>query len=278
MITCKNCGHQFSGKYCNNCGEKVYTEKDKNVLHFFEEGLHFITHFEGKFFNTIKAIFTKPGKLSTEYCHGVRKTYFKPLSFFLLLVVVYLLFPVFEGLNMRLYYNTHHNFYGKYAMKKAVALMGQKHWTDIQLTEAYQHMSEKVSKFLLLILLPLTALFLWLFTFKKRKHFFDQMVIATEINSVYVVWGFMIMPLLLFIFEKLFKLFSGHYLNISDNALGLISSAVVMVYFVFAAKFFYSLNTNKAIGIGFIFLIGHFIIVQVIYKFLLFYISINLAH
>ena len=64
----------------------------------------------GTFFNTLKKIFTKPGQLSVDYCNGKRKTYFKPLSLFLLLVVVYLLFPVFEGLNMKLYYHTHHMF------------------------------------------------------------------------------------------------------------------------------------------------------------------------
>ena len=109
---CKNCNHAFTGKYCNHCGEKVYSEKDRSVLHFFEEGLHFITHFEGTFFNTLKKIFTRPGQLSVDYCNGKRKTYFKPLSLFLLLVVLYLLFPFFEGLNMKLYYHVHHPLYG----------------------------------------------------------------------------------------------------------------------------------------------------------------------
>ena len=166
---CKNCNNSFSGKYCNRCGEKVYNEKDKSVLHLFEEGLHFITHFEGTFFNTLKKIFAKPGQLSVDYCQGKRKTYFKPLSLFLLLVVVYLLFPVFEGLNMKLYYHMHHAIYGQYAMQESRDVMMQKHLTDEQLTTLFQQKSEKASKFLLLVLLPLTALFFWLLSFKKRK-------------------------------------------------------------------------------------------------------------
>src|SRR4051812_13168732 len=81
VITCKNCSNQFTGNYCNNCGEKVYTAHDKSILHFLEEGMHFITHFDGSFFSTLKAIFTTPGKLSTDYTNGIRKRYFKPLSF-----------------------------------------------------------------------------------------------------------------------------------------------------------------------------------------------------
>ena len=140
---CKNCNHSFSGKYCNQCGEKVYHEKDKSVLHLFEEGLHFITHFEGTFFNTLKKIFAKPGQLSVDYCKGKRKTYFKPLSLFLLLVVVYLLFPVFEGLNMKLYYHTHHILYGKYAMRASSEVMIQEKLTDQQLLSLFQQKSEK---------------------------------------------------------------------------------------------------------------------------------------
>src|SRR4029078_451394 len=101
-ITCKNCGNHFNGNYCNNCGEKVYTEHDRTAFHFLEEGFHFLTHFEGTFFTTIKTIFAKPGQVSVDYANGIRKKYFKLLSLFLLLVVLYLLFPVFEGLNMKL--------------------------------------------------------------------------------------------------------------------------------------------------------------------------------
>jgi hypothetical protein len=31
--TCKSCGHAFEGTYCNQCGEKVYREEDKSILH-----------------------------------------------------------------------------------------------------------------------------------------------------------------------------------------------------------------------------------------------------
>src|SRR6478736_8508316 len=132
---CKNCNNSFSGKYCNHCGEKLYHEKDRSVFHLFEEGLHFLTHFDGTFFNTLKKIFTKPGQLSVDYCNGKRKTYFKPLSFFLLLVVLYLLFPVFEGLNMKLYYHTHHILYGNYARRMVIDIMTQKHLADGQVEQ-----------------------------------------------------------------------------------------------------------------------------------------------
>ncbi|HET6993829.1 MAG TPA: DUF3667 domain-containing protein [Chitinophagaceae bacterium] len=275
---CKNCNQSFTGKYCNHCGEKVYSEKDKSVWHFFEEGLHFITHFEGTFFNTLKKIFTRPGQLSVDYCNGKRKTYFKPLSLFLLLVVLYLLFPFFEGLNMKLYYHTHQAFYGKYAMQKATAVMSETKWTDQQLTAAFHQKSEKVSKFLLLILLPLTALFFWALTYRKRKYFFDQMVFSAEINCMYLLWGFLLLPLLLFAAQKISYLTTRSYFNIEDWKLGLITYLVLCTYTGIGAWRFYKLNGWQSFGFALLFYIAHIIIVQYIYKFILFFIVIHQIH
>ncbi|RYF85497.1 MAG: DUF3667 domain-containing protein [Chitinophagaceae bacterium] len=276
ITTCRACHNQFTGKYCNNCGEKVYTDHDKSVFHFVEEGIHFVTHFEGTFFTTLKYLFTGPGKLSENYCYGIRKSLFKPLSLFFLLVIIYLLFPVFEGLNMRLYYHTHHNVYSSIAMQKAAAVMQKHHWTDQQLTEAFHQKSEKVSKFLLLILLPLTAVFFYALTFKKRRYFFDQMVFATEINSVYLIWGFMLLPLLLLGAEIVYKALAGHYFQAQDDVIGIILYAVMLLYVTLAMRRFYQLSLWKAIGFSLLFYIAHYIIVQIIYKFLLFLISISL--
>lgn len=276
VIACKACGHKFVGKYCNHCGEKVYTDHDKSFFHFIEEGFHFITHFEGTFFTTLKYIFTRPGRLSETYCNGIRKSLFKPLSLFFLLVIIYLLFPVFEGLNMRLYYHTHHNLYSGYAMQKATAVAHQHGWTDAQLTEAFHKQSTKVSKFLLLVLLPLTALFFWAFTCKRRPYFFDQMVIATEINSVYLIWGFLLMPLLLTGFVLVAEALTGTSPHIADGGIGIFIYTVLVAYVAVAVRRFYNLRWPAAVGLALLFYLAHYIIVQIIYKFLLFVIAIHL--
>lgn len=277
LTTCKACGNTFTGKYCNQCGEKVYTDHDKSILHFFEEGFHFITHFEGTLFTTLGYIFTSPGKLSEQYCAGIRKSLFKPVSLFFLLMVIYLLFPVFEGLNQRLYYHTHNILYGNWALEKARLIAQQHNWTDLQLSETFHKKSAKVSKLLILVLLPLTALFFWLFTYKRRPYFFDQMVFATEINSVYIIWNYMIMPLIATVIILIVRAITGHGLSIGDEYLRP-AGTVLLLYVVIAAKRFYSLNWAQSIGLALLFYIAHIIIVQLIYKFLLFLITINMLH
>jgi hypothetical protein len=67
LHTCQICGHTFSFKYCNACGEKGYKPEDKHLGQLLHESFHFLTHFEGSFFRTIGAVFTRLGNLSVKY-------------------------------------------------------------------------------------------------------------------------------------------------------------------------------------------------------------------
>ncbi len=276
--TCKNCGNHFAGKFCNNCGEKVYSDHDKTIFHFIEEGIHFMTHFEGTLLTTLKTIFTKPGQLSLDYCNGIRKKYFKPIPLFLLLVVLYLLFPAMEGLNMRLKYYPSQPYYGSYAETKILHKLAETGYTKEQLSEKFHEKGEKVSKFMLLTLIPLTALFLYAFTFRKRKYFFDQMVLATEINSFYLLWGFLLTPLIINITNKLYQPITHKNIPFTEDVIGLMIYSVVSVFTVRAFRKFYRFTWLQSIGLMCLFYIVHVFIVYTLYKFLLFVTIINQIH
>ncbi len=309
LVTCKNCGNQFVGKYCNRCGEKVYTPHDKSVPHFFEDALHFLTHFEGTFFNTLKAIFTKPGKLSLDYCDGLRKKYFKPLPFFMLLVVLYLIFPMFTGLNMPFAYYLNKGSYANHVTGKKTgvnidslqvsidAIVNKK---NLQLTNewygyryrvadsiiktnpslakletAFNKKSEKTSKILLLVLLPLLAIVLWLFSIRKKRLFFDHLVLSTEINSLYLLISFFIMPPVIMFLYKVFPHIAIQYL--SDFSIAAFSSTLLGIYTAAAFRRFYGDAGWWAILKAILMIIAHYFIVQLIYKFILFAVTFYLS-
>ncbi len=276
--TCKNCGNRFSGKYCNHCGEKVYDHHDKTIVHFFEEGFHFITHLEGTLLTTLKTMFVAPGRVSSDYCDGIRKRYFKPLSLFLLLIVLYLLFPVFEGLNMRMEYYAGQDFYGHFAEAKINSVMAHTGLSEAALSDRFHVKAEKVSKFMLIVIVPLTALFFYGVGFFKRKYFFDHMVFAAEMNSFYLLWGFLLLPLLLGIFNLLARLLTGHVIPFHDQLLGILIYGVVCVYAARASYRFYHFNWWQSVLFSVGFFIVHSFIVYSLYKFLLFVTVINQIH
>ncbi|HCY89945.1 MAG TPA: hypothetical protein DHV17_06775 [Chitinophagaceae bacterium] len=299
---CKSCGQLFQGKFCPNCGEKVLHEHDKSVWHFFEEAIHFLTHFEGTFFATLRAIFFHPGKLSKDYCAGIRRKYFKPLPFFMLLVFLYLLFPLFKGLNMQfMFYLKKGNEASRLVSERtSVNVDSLLHFADTKasgvvfeddldrsyyharlrdslfnanpalssLSDEFNRKSEKTSKLLLLILIPLSAIPLWLMQGKKRKYLFDHMVLATELNAYLIITGFFIFPLLLL---ALIWLFPGFRILQSETFIGFV---VYFVFFIFCFRSFRNFYQNGylwALLKAMAFCLLHIVIMFVIYKAILFY-------
>ena len=270
-IVCKNCGYHFSGKYCSQCGEKVYKETDRKISHLFEEAFHFITHFEGTLFTTLRTIFKTPGKLSTDYCNGIRKKYFKPLSLFLLLVVLYLLFPLASGLNMPLKNHVDQNAYGEFATKKVESYLQQHPTiTYAMLEEKFAAKSEKLSKLLLLMIVPCVALILWGLTFFKRKYFFDQMVLSAEINSFFLIANFFLLPLIIALIYLAAKVFNFSVVWVTDDRYTFIGQVATALFTAFSMKRFYGFKPLYRIIASLVFIYFHGLIVYSFYKFTLF--------
>lgn len=101
---CLNCGTTVIGRYCHNCGQENVEVKESAwhfIVHFFND----ITHFDGKFFTTLKILLFKPGFLSREYMNGRREKYLNPIRMYLftsfLFFLVFFAFFQVNELQMR---------------------------------------------------------------------------------------------------------------------------------------------------------------------------------
>ncbi len=78
---CLNCNAQVYGTYCHICGQENLEPKESLwhlISHFFQD----ITHFDGKFFSSLKLLVTRPGFLPREYMQGRRASYLNPIRFY----------------------------------------------------------------------------------------------------------------------------------------------------------------------------------------------------
>ena len=76
---CLNCGTIVEGPFCHQCGQENVVPKETfwhMVTHFFYD----ITHFDSKFFDTLRYLVFKPGFLSREYMKGRRVAYLHPIN------------------------------------------------------------------------------------------------------------------------------------------------------------------------------------------------------
>lgn len=79
----------MNGTYCPNCGQRSSIHK-VTFKETFQDFVDAIFSVDAPFFNTIKWLFVNPGKLFREYLDGKRKRYYKPVAFFILMTIMYL--------------------------------------------------------------------------------------------------------------------------------------------------------------------------------------------
>jgi hypothetical protein len=90
---CLNCNARVYDKFCGVCGQENI-EPQESVLHLLRHFFEDITHFDGKFFTSLKYLLLKPGFLTREYVAGRRMSYLNPVRFyiftsFLFFLIVY---------------------------------------------------------------------------------------------------------------------------------------------------------------------------------------------
>lgn len=76
---CLNCGAIVQGRYCQNCGQENVVPHE-TFWHMAKHFLYDITHFDSKFFDSMKFLLLKPGFLPTEYVRGRRASYLNPVK------------------------------------------------------------------------------------------------------------------------------------------------------------------------------------------------------
>src|SRR5437868_15419462 len=87
---CLNCGTVIIGRYCHKCGQENIEPREgvwHLVSHFFSD----ITHFDGKFFTSLKDLVSRPGFLSKEYMRGKRARYLNPIRMYLFTSFIFFL-------------------------------------------------------------------------------------------------------------------------------------------------------------------------------------------
>ncbi len=109
---CLNCDTTVVGKFCHNCGQENIEPKE-TVWHLISHFLEDITHFDGKFFTSLKDLILKPGFLSKQYIIGRRASYLNPIRMYLFTSAIFFLifFSLVKIDEKRL--DTHINYSGK---------------------------------------------------------------------------------------------------------------------------------------------------------------------
>jgi hypothetical protein len=83
---CPNCGTSLAGPWCHECGQKGEAYH-RSILHLIAEAFEGLTHFDGRFWNTLPRLAWRPGKLTRDYLDGHRASQIPPFRMFLIVLL-----------------------------------------------------------------------------------------------------------------------------------------------------------------------------------------------
>lgn len=200
---CLNCGTPLKGRFCHQCGQRASTRRFTLKRLFSWDFLDDHLDLSQGLPLTLKNLLSRPGGLIHDYLTGQRRKYFNFIGLLLLLLAA-------EALLMAV---------AIHPISDVTAAAIRQQFTEDSLTpEQYEQIGEGVQlmfssqKFVYLLVVPLTALFLRLLFRRTNYTIAEHMVALVFVLSVNTLLGLLLaLPGLFPIGEKNFALYYQLY-------------------------------------------------------------------
>ena len=184
-VNCPSCGKKFEGPFCYACGEKQTSPKDYTLKKYAAQAIDMFTHFDGKFFRTIKYLLFFPGKLTQENLAGRKVGLMKPVQLFVLISLVY--FFLMKNVDVFV------NFLGGMHEEAPMILKAKKIAAAESIpfeayVEHYDHMLAGASKTFVFVLVPMIAIGVWLLFFRKSKQLVPHLIFTTHFFTFFLAF------------------------------------------------------------------------------------------
>lgn len=276
-ITCKSCGNNFEGTYCNTCGEKLVKPSDRTLLHFFSQLFEAFTFIDNKFFRTLKLLIIKPGFLTKENIEGRTVKYIKPLAFFLISNLLYFLINPVDIFNSTLtsqlkgqrYSSSVYPLYERIAQEKGFELTEGE--INKRFEVLYNEKSSSVSKLTIFLLVFAFAIVLLMLNFYKKRLIYEHVVLALHFIT-FVIFLMLFLSSIIYIGKWLNLKLADADINSTSVLLPLV---LVIVYYLSASiKRVYNDKWILAIPKGIIAFVGFFASI-ILYRYILFHLTIH---
>ncbi|MRT93635.1 DUF3667 domain-containing protein [Ancylomarina sp. 16SWW S1-10-2] len=184
-MICKNCGYNFQGKFCNNCGQNSNVGK-VDLKYFLNEIPNSIFQVNRGFLFTIKELFTRPGHSIRQFLEGKRKQHFKPLAFVFLASTLYALLTYLIGKN---------TFLGGVVTGVAVGLNNGA--TESSMAVKFLNWLANNHAYAILLFLPFFSLASYLAFIKSKYNYFEHLVLNFYITGqqmvIYLIFSFVLL-------------------------------------------------------------------------------------
>jgi len=187
-VQCVSCGRFHTARYCNFCGEKVIDAKQRSVAYLLGELVESFTSVENRFFKSLGEFLIRPGSLELKFRRGQRVRFMKPITFFLLLNLFYVVFTPLSDFNVSFYDQINSQPYSAY-LKTSILAIANNSGMELKLfAQKYNQIAAISSRSLIIISVPLLALFIAIIYRRKAIFFADHLVFSLYAYAWVMVW------------------------------------------------------------------------------------------
>lgn len=267
---CKHCGASFHGKFCNVCGEKVLEKEDQTLKNYFLNLLNAYTFIDSKFFNSLRTLLIKPGKITEDISEGIAVPYMPPISFFFLANFIYFFFPVIQTFNTNLNNQLNSMPYSGFVEKGVTEYINENNISLSDFSQIYDMNSTGNSKLLLFLFVIYLIPFIVITNYSKQVNFVKYFHLSLEFVTFILIVPTVGMSLLTRgISEFIIALGVNWNGEISDGYYTFFLSLIILGFFVPAIRRVMGFSWWRSV-LGGILLVSSLIIVITIYRFTLF--------
>ena len=186
--SCSSCGKTQMGKYCQFCGETQLDQKQRSIGHLLSELFESFTSLENRFIRSLISFLLRPGELTLHYSIGKRIEYMKPITFFLLINLLYVLFTPLTDFNVSFYDQLNSQLYSDFVKPIVLQIIDVQGLVFNDIGLSYQKVTAVLSRSLIIISVPLLAMLIAIIYRKKNYFFADHLIFSIYIYAWVMVW------------------------------------------------------------------------------------------
>jgi hypothetical protein len=184
LSDCLNCGTLLSGSYCAHCGQKA-TPPNPTFHDFLHEFTHEVLHVDGRLWQSIKVLFTRPGLLTREHCQGRRARYLGPLRLYLTFSVLFFAAGAYVPSDVTVKQDEKR---GPVVTSGGVKISGDvftKGKSEAEIAERFRHAEHEWFPRAMFLLVPVWALLVMAATRRERHHFPDHLYFSLHAHAAF---------------------------------------------------------------------------------------------
>lgn len=203
MATCKNCAHEYEGKYCPQCGQRAKVKRITTKA-VFEEIRERLLHLDSGFLFTFLQLVRRPGAAIREFIEGKRAPYTKPIKFMLWATAINLLVMHLTGLDEEIIHAVTEQQAQQPVSAEAKAFQ-----------EGLTRYINEHPALVLLLMIPNISLCSWLLFRKEQYNYAEHVVLNAYLMGAVGLFGVVTNPLLKLIHTDQANFFLKYLFNLA---------------------------------------------------------------